>query len=81
MPNGERWTITEPDEFTRIFEGIGLHLHADILALLQSYIDTQHVTLKDLDIKMNFIIEKKQWNILKARVSRARSHVLLEGKD
>ena len=36
MPNGERWTITEPDEFTRIFEGIGLHLHADILALLQS---------------------------------------------
>jgi len=30
---------------------------------------------------MNFIIEKKQWNILKARVSRARFHVLLEGKD
>ena len=30
---------------------------------------------------MNFIIEKKQWNILKARISRARLHVLLEGKD
>ena len=30
---------------------------------------------------MNFIIEKKQWNILKARFSRARFHVLLEGKD
>ena len=24
MPNGERWTITEQDEFTRIYEGIGL---------------------------------------------------------
>ena len=30
---------------------------------------------------MNFIIEKKQWNILKARVSHARFHVLMKGKD
>ena len=28
--NGERWIITEQDEFTRIYAGIGLHLHADI---------------------------------------------------
>ena len=31
MPNGERWTITEQDEFTRIYEGIGLY--ADIQSL------------------------------------------------
>ena len=30
MPDGERLIITEQDEFTRIYAGIGLHLHADI---------------------------------------------------
>ena len=33
MPNGERLIITEQDEFTRIYEGIGLHFQTDFLSL------------------------------------------------
>ena len=32
MPDGERLIITEQDEFTRIYEGIGLHFQTDFLS-------------------------------------------------
>jgi len=50
MKNGERWTVTEEDEFDRIYQ--------------------------DFDIKMDFIIERKQWKILKTRLGKSKQRMM-----
>jgi len=50
MRNGERWTITEQDEFTRIYE--------------------------DHDLDLNFIIEKKQWKLLKTKLGNSKKRMM-----